>query len=390
MAQLEFDKLCKEYDNSDTYAVRDLDLTVADGEFMVVVGPSGCGKTTALRMVAGLERITSGTLRIGDRIVNDVAPKDRDIAMVFQDYALYPQMTVQQNIGFGLRQRGVDRATTKQKVDDVAALLGLEQLLDRKPGNLSGGQRQRVAMGRALVRDAQAFLMDEPLSNLDAKLRVKTRAEVMALQRQLGTSTLYVTHDQVEAMTMGHRVAVMCDGRLQQCDTPAALYEQPHNIFVAGFIGSPAMNLFTATLDDTGTQVLLGQQRLALGDADHRSVPSLADHKNGEVIVGFRPEELTFRGAGESGARTGPLTGNVQLVEALGNEQVVYLTMPGLHSHAPVDKDQENSRVLAASSCVARLPARPHVSVGDNLTLRLDLDRLHFFNPQTGEALERV
>src|SRR5215208_7592038 len=265
MAQIEFDSVSKVYDDG-TQAVYDLDLAIEDAELMVVVGPSGCGKTTALRMLAGLEEISDGEIRIGERIVNDLTPKDRDIAMVFQNYALYPHMTVEQNLAFGLKLRKLPKDEVKQRVRQAAETLEIEEFLKRKPRALSGGQRQRVAMGRAIVREPQAFLMDEPLSNLDAKLRVQVRAEISALQRDLGTTTVYVTHDQVEAMTMGHRVAVMRKGELQQVDAPEELYERPVNLFVAGFIGSPAMNLLEARLEerDGTVEAAVGEQRIAL------------------------------------------------------------------------------------------------------------------------------
>ena len=266
--------MTKVYPNGLT-AIHELDLDVAEGEFMVLVGPSGCGKTTALRMVAGLEDITGGTLRIGDRVVNSVSPKDRDIAMVFQNYALYPHMTVGKNIAFALKLRKLPKAEIKQKVNDTAELLGLTECMDRKPGQLSGGQRQRVAMGRAIVREPSAFLMDEPLSNLDAKLRVRMRAEVARIQRRLGVATLYVTHDQVEAMTMGDRVAVISAGVLQQCDSPQVLYDHPKNLFVAGFMGSPAMNLFEGAIGDDASFVLVGSQKIALPTTVHGVRPAL-------------------------------------------------------------------------------------------------------------------
>src|SRR5579864_9349045 len=261
MATIDLEQINKVYSNG-FHAVRDLDLDVRDGEFMVLVGPSGCGKTTALRMVAGLEDITSGTLRIGGKPVNDVTPKDRDIAMVFQNYALYPHMTVAENIGFALQLRKLPKAEIAAKVNDTAEILGLTEWLKRKPGQLSGGQRQRVAMGRAIVREPSVFLMDEPLSNLDAKLRVQMRAEVARIQRRVGVATLYVTHDQVEAMTMGDRVAVLRAGVLQQCDSPQTLYDSPKNLFVAGFMGSPAMNLFEATIGEGASSALIGSQRI--------------------------------------------------------------------------------------------------------------------------------
>src|SRR5438105_6530523 len=290
MATVTFEHVTKKY--GDVLAVNDLNLEIRDGEFMVLVGPSGCGKTTSLRMIAGLEEISDGTLRIGDRVVNDVPPKDRDIAMVFQAYALYPHMTVRDNLAFGLKLRKVPKADIEKRVQEAAGILDLGRLLARKPKELSGGQRQRVALGRAIVREPAAFLMDEPLSNLDAKLRVQTRAEIARLQQDLGTTTLYVTHDQVEALTMGHRVAVMRKGELQQVAPPQELYDHPVNLFVGGFIGSPAMNLLEGRLEhrDGAVVVHLGDQQLALADEVLQRRPALAAYDGQEVVVGIRPE----------------------------------------------------------------------------------------------------
>src|SRR5881409_4302400 len=281
MAEIELNDITKRYPDG-FEAVKHMDLGIKDGEFMILVGPSGCGKSTALRMIAGLEDITEGDLKIGGEVVNERAPKDRDIAMVFQNYALYPHMTVRENMGFALKLAGVDRAEIDRKVSEAARVLDLEQHLDRKPANLSGGQRQRVAMGRAIVRDPKAFLMDEPLSNLDAKLRVQMRAEISRLQQQLGTTTVYVTHDQVEAMTLGDRVAVMRAGVLQQVDTPKVLYERPQNLFVAGFIGSPAMNFLPARLEDSAVRLPFGQAPIPAGV---RGAPR-------DAIAGVRPEHF--------------------------------------------------------------------------------------------------
>ena len=385
MATVQLDKLTKMYDNG-VRAVSDLELSIADEEFVVVVGPSGCGKTTALRMVAGLERITSGTLRIDGREMNDVAPKDRDIAMVFQDYALYPQMNVAQNLGFALRRRGADKASVRRKVAEVGEMLGLADVLDRKPVQLSGGQRQRVAMGRALVREPAVFLMDEPLSNLDAQLRVKTRAEVMAIQRQLGVATLYVTHDQTEAMTMGHRVAVMRDGMLQQCDSPSALYERPANVFVAGFIGSPPMNLHRARLTPDGLHVIIGEQALPVRGPVQRMFPALSGYRDRELILGLRPEDLSLAGPAANGEQRATLHGEVQVVEALGSEQLVHLAVHG----APTIGEDANlsDRVrIASAGTVARLPARPVLRAGDATHFAVDVDQLLFFDAETGRAL---
>src|SRR5215468_7970508 len=300
MADVSMDKLNKVYENG-FHAVKDMTLNVGDGEFMVLVGPSGCGKTTALRMVAGLEDITSGELRIGDKVVNDETPKERDIAMVFQNYALYPHMTVRENIGFALKLRHLPRDELNAKVNDAADILGLSDWLDRKPGQLSGGQRQRVAMGRAIVREPSAFLMDEPLSNLDAKLRVQMRSEILRIQKRLNVSTMYVTHDQVEAMTMGDRVAVMRSGVLQQCDHPQVLYNRPDNLFVAAFIGSPAMNLYEATVGEGGQSVRLGSQLIQLPESVVVAHSALAAYAGRDVVLGLRPEHLPAADGGRAG-----------------------------------------------------------------------------------------
>ena len=291
MATVNLEKVTKIYPNGKP-AVLDLDLDVAEGELMVLVGPSGSGKTTALRMVAGLEDITLGTLRMGGKVVNDLAPKDRNVAMVFQSYALYPHMTVAENIGFSLKLRKVPKSEVQAKVKDAAALLGLTDYLERKPSQLSGGQRQRVAMGRAIVREPSVFLMDEPLSNLDAKMRVQMRAEISRIQRRVGVATFYVTHDQTEAMTMGDRVAVLHLGELQQCDTPQYLYEHPNNIFVAAFIGSPAMNLYEAIVSPEADGVKVGSQALSLSEPLVDARPALRGYRDRKVIVGIRPEDL--------------------------------------------------------------------------------------------------
>src|SRR5579875_2459816 len=302
MAEVDMDKVNKVYANG-VSAVKDLSVDIADGEFMVLVGPSGCGKTTALRMVAGLEDITSGVLRIGGKEANDETPKERDIAMVFQNYALYPHMTVAENIGFALKLRKLPKDQLDAKVKEAADILGLTDWLDRKPGQLSGGQRQRVAMGRAIVRNPSVFLMDEPLSNLDAKLRVQMRAEVSTIQRTVGVATVYVTHDQVEAMTMGDPVAVLRTGDLQQCDTPQVLYDHPRNLFVAAFIGSPAMNLFEATLGENAESLRLGSQTIPLSPSVRTARPALAAYAGKPLIVGMRPESLPAANGDPSAAR---------------------------------------------------------------------------------------
>jgi multiple sugar transport system ATP-binding protein len=351
MATITFDKASRTYPGAERAAVDALELEIADGEFLVLVGPSGCGKSTSLRMLAGLEDVDSGSVWIGDRDVTQLPPRSRDIAMVFQNYALYPHMTVGQNMGFALKIAGKPKSEIKQRVADAAKLLDLEDYLDRKPKALSGGQRQRVAMGRAIVREPQVFLMDEPLSNLDAKLRVSTRTQIAALQRRLGTTTVYVTHDQVEAMTMGDRVAVLKDGLLQQCDTPRELYERPANVFVAGFIGSPAMNLVPAKLTDGGATlggvtVPLSREILAAAGGD-------------DVTLGFRPESL-------EAAESGGIAVKVDLVEELGSDAFVY---------GKVASDG----IAEGSNIVARVDPRKTPSMGDILNLRIRPDELHVF-----------
>ena len=363
-------------------ALDELSLDVGDGEFVVLVGPSGCGKTTALRMVAGLESITSGTLRIGGRVVNDVSPRQRDVAMVFQNYALYPHLTVAENIGFALANKGVAKAERERRVRSAADALGLSQLLNRKPRQLSGGQRQRVAMGRAIVREPAVFLMDEPLSNLDAKLRVAMRAEVLRVHRQIGTSTLYVTHDQVEAMTMGDRVAVLDRGALQQYATPRELYERPVNLFVATFMGSPEMNLYEAALDPSG-DLVLGSQRLKLGQPP----PGLAARAGQPVIVGVRPEDLTLGVPGTPGS----LVADVRAVQPLGSEVDVLFAIDapaaGPGAQAAAGPDTEAGVLSEAHNGVARLDPRALAHPGSRVTFVVDVTRLHFFDPATGQAM---
>ena len=398
MATITVDKLTKVYPTG-VKAVSELSFQVGDGEFMVLVGPSGCGKTTALRLVAGLERATAGSVYIGERLMNDVSPKDRDIAMVFQNYALYPHMTVAENIGFALKMRKVPKNEIAQKVSDAAEILGLTEVLKLRPGQLSGGQRQRVAMGRALVREPQAFLMDEPLSNLDAKLRVQMRAEVSRVQRHIGVATLYVTHDQTEAMTMGDRVGVLHAGVLEQCDRPQELYDRPVNLFVAGFIGSPAMNLYECQLVNAaeGPAVKIGDQLLWL-DAELLSHhPALLRYTGKTLVVGIRPEDLSVL---PPPAETGPgstLHTKVQLIEALGSELVVHFSIEARPvQSAGVDSNSSEGElaepVLAHSADgsapgVARLGPRTQVSVGDNLPLRVDTHRLHFYDIESGQAI---
>ncbi|MGD0851773.1 MAG: sn-glycerol-3-phosphate ABC transporter ATP-binding protein UgpC [Acidimicrobiales bacterium] len=386
MAQISLEKITKVYPNG-FEAVHALDLEVNEGEFMVLVGPSGCGKTTALRMVAGLEVISRGTLRFGERVVNNVSAKNRDIAMVFQNYALYPHMTVGENIGFALRTKKLPKALIKEKVTTAAGILGLTELIDSKPGQLSGGQRQRVAMGRAIVREPSVFLMDEPLSNLDAKLRVQMRAEVTRIQRRLGVATLYVTHDQVEAMTMGDRVAVLRAGVLQQCDRPQALYDNPNNLFVAAFIGSPAMNLFEAQITEGASTVIIGSQRIELGEAVLAHRPAVRAYANRRVVLGIRPEDLPMASSDEGSA----LVGEVELVEALGSDLLIHFAIDANRVEvegALEDDDASLSPVmLQRAQGVARIAPRSPVEAGDRVRLSVNPIRLHFFDPESGVAI---
>jgi multiple sugar transport system ATP-binding protein len=360
MATVTFDHVTKKYAPEVT-AVDDLDLEIDDGEFLVLVGPSGCGKTTALRCVAGLEDITAGQLLIGERVVNRVPSKDRNIAMVFQSYALYPHMTVFDNLAFGLKLLKTDKQEIKRRVSEAAKVLDLEKLLDRKPRALSGGQRQRVALGRAIVREPAAFLMDEPLSNLDAKLRVQTRAEILRLQQRLGTTTVYVTHDQVEAMTMGDRIAVMSNGVLQQVGAPPELYDNPVNVFVAAFIGSPAMNFATAKAENGN--FTLGGTRLELtgrpGQIAH-------DHKGRDLLLGFRPEDLELDGAEGSG--TVKIPAKVDVVEYMGHEELIHAVAEG-------------------HEIIALVPSDKKVRAGDEVHFAIPSERLHVFDPETEHNL---
>jgi len=402
VAEIEFDSVQKIYDDG-TQAVHDLDLDITDGELMVLVGPSGCGKTTALRMLAGLEEITGGEIRIGERVVNDLTPKDRDIAMVFQSYALYPHMTVEQNLAFGLKLRKLPKQEINERVRRVAKILKIEEFLKRKPRALSGGQRQRVAMGRAIVREPQAFLMDEPLSNLDAKLRVTLRAEIHQLQRSLGVTTIYVTHDQVEAMTMGDRVAVMQTGHLQQVDTPQVLYDRPVNEFVAGFIGSPSINLVHAQLDRSngGLTVAFGDYNLAVDDQLARNRSGLADYVGRTVMLGIRPEDFEDASLESDAPPDRRIEAVADLTEPLGSEVLVYFSVEAariISSAVTADAaegdadiyfggDDDESTPEDVTRLVARVSPRTRIAVGSKIELAVDTSRFYFFDPETREAI---
>jgi multiple sugar transport system ATP-binding protein len=393
VAAVSFDGVTKTYADGTT-AVSGLDLDIQDGEFMVLVGPSGCGKTTALRMVAGLEEISRGVLKIGDRVVNHVPSRDRDIAMVFQSYALYPHLSVYDNIAFGLKIKHVPKDEIERRVQNAARVLDLEPYLKRKPRALSGGQRQRVAMGRAIVRQPSAFLMDEPLSNLDAKLRVQTRAEIASLQRELGVTTIYVTHDQVEAMTMGDRVAVMRKGELQQVDDAQTLYDRPVNLFVGGFIGSPAMNMIEATLDRRNGTIAanLGSQSIALDEGTLAQRPALREYEGKDVVLGIRPEDLEDIALVPDASEGHRLRGKVQLTEALGSEIMVHFTMDARHAVTEevreLAEDTGDDRVPThaegEATLVGRFGARSRVRPGDDVVAAVDTRALHFFDPRTG------
>jgi multiple sugar transport system ATP-binding protein len=392
LAGVAFEEISKIYPDG-TRAVDGLTLAIGDGEFMVLVGPSGCGKTTALRMVAGLEDISEGVLKIGDRVVNHVPSRDRDIAMVFQSYALYPHLSVYENIAFGLKIKKMPKEEIEKRVNDAARILGLDPFLKRKPRALSGGQRQRVAMGRAIVRQPAAFLMDEPLSNLDAKLRVQMRAEIAGLQRTLGVTTVYVTHDQVEAMTMGDRVAVMRKGELQQVADPQTLYDRPVNLFVGGFIGSPAMNMIEATLEQRngGYAAKLGDQSIDIGDA-LSARPALKAFEGRQVVLGIRPEDLEDAGLGAAGAQT--IRGTTQLTEALGSEIMVHFGINARHAMTDdvreLKEDVGEDRDVGAldsegtATLVGRFGARSRVRPGEPVEVAVDTRSLHFFDPDTG------
>jgi multiple sugar transport system ATP-binding protein len=401
VAEIVLEQVRKTYGDG-TEAVCGVDLTIPDGSLAVLVGPSGCGKTTLLRLVAGLEAISAGTVRIGDRVVNDVSPKDRDLAMVFQDYALYPQMSVFDNMAFGLKLRKTSKGEVRRRVEEVAGTLGLSELLGKKPRHLSGGQRQRVAMGRAIVRNPQAFLMDEPLSNLDAKLRVQMRAEVRRTQRDLGVTTIYVTHDQTEAMTMGDRVAVIKKGLVQQWDAPQVLYNEPANLFVAGFIGSPSMNLVEAVLrrNNGSAELEFGGNRITVPAEVLESRPNLRSRAEGTLVVGIRPEAISDASEhdGEHPADA-PINAVPTLCEAVGSDVFVHFTVdapPVLTEdirELAADTGVEALEELHAQSAeqrtewIGRVSPRSRATEGEPIRLLLDTRQLHFFDPDTGNAL---
>jgi multiple sugar transport system ATP-binding protein len=400
MAQVSFEGVSKIYPDG-TRAVNDINLEITDGEFMVLVGPSGCGKTTALRMVAGLEEISEGVLKIGERTVNHVPSRDRDIAMVFQSYALYPHLSVYENIAFGLRLKKMDKAEIDERVQRAAKLLGLEEYLKRKPRALSGGQRQRVAMGRAIVREPAAFLMDEPLSNLDAKLRVQTRAEIAKLQSDLDVTTIYVTHDQVEAMTMGDRVAVMRKGELQQVDEPQTLYDRPVNLFVGGFIGSPSMNMLDARIEDGNgaLKARIGEQVISLGSETLENRPGLRDYVGQDVIIGIRPEDLEDASLETGAPADRIITGKLELREALGSEIMAHFSIKA--AHAETDEMRELAEDAGATGdqgaqigvgedeavIVGRFSPRSRLQQGDEVKAVVDTRALHFFDPSSGTGI---
>jgi multiple sugar transport system ATP-binding protein len=398
VATIEFEGVAKVYQDG-TEAVSDLDLSIGDGEFMVLVGPSGCGKSTGLKMVAGLEGVSRGTIAIGDRVVNELPPRDRDVAMVFQDYALYPHMTVFENLGFALKIRKVPKPEIDRRVRQVASILGIEELLERRPKQLSGGQRQRVAMGRAIVREPQAFLMDEPLSNLDAKLRVQMRAEIRRIQTRLDVTTIFVTHDQTEAMTMGDRVAVMKRGHLQQVDAPQALYDHPTNLFVGGFIGSPAMNMVEATLQRINGDLVagFGSSELVLDPALVRGRPELGRYQDRRVVLGIRPESIEHERFAGIDARGRRLEATVDLRESLGSEALVHfhIDAPPVVTEDTVElvRDREETDDVEgviddrASTFVAKVDPRAEVRVGQPIPLVVDTSRLHVFDRETGRAI---
>jgi len=386
MSEIVLEGVTKEFPGG-VVAVNDVSLQVSEGEFVVLVGPSGCGKSTTLRMVAGLEEVTSGEVRINGRVVTGLPPRKRDIAMVFQNYALYAHMTVRDNIGFGLKMSDVPKAEIRTRVGEAAEILGIVELLDRKPKQLSGGQRQRVAMGRAIVREPAAFLMDEPLSNLDAKLRVEMRGEITNLQRRIETPTLYVTHDQTEAMTMGDRVAILRDGLLEQLGTPKELYETPANVFVAGFIGSPAMNLLSARLEaeGDGCTACIGESRLKLPPDAFKRHTSLAGYAGREVIMGIRPEDFQSADAARNGHH-GLVSVNVTRSESLGSDVIAYLRLSEQPNGGEV---VPTSHFVGAGTglLTARLDRRTLLTEDGSAHVAVELDRLYFFDPESGCAI---
>jgi multiple sugar transport system ATP-binding protein len=385
MSRIVLDAVSKQFPGGTT-AVKSLDLDVSDGELLVLVGPSGCGKTTALRMVAGLEEVSSGTIYIDDRPVNDMEPRHRDIAMVFQGYALYPHLSVYDNMAFSLKyRRAVPKAEVKKRVSEAARILELEQLLDRKPRQLSGGQRQRVAMGRAIVRQPRAFLMDEPLSNLDAKLRVQMRAEIAQLQRSLGTTTIYVTHDQTEAMTLGSRVAVLNQGVLQQIASPQEMYRNPANLFVAGFIGSPPMNLIDARLErgTDGPQVVFGGHRLGIPAQVTADRPALERYLGRDVVLGVRPEHLSDAALRHDADAASVLELQVRLREELGSDVQIHCGI-GAIAH---QTDETAPEVTSLATLIARMDPQTTLAEGENARVHVDTTKLHFFDPASGAAI---
>lgn len=394
MASVTLEGLTKTYGKSSLRAVNELDLEIADGEFLVLVGPSGCGKSTALRMIAGLEEITDGGVWIGDEFVNSVHPKDRNIAMVFQNYALYPHMSVFDNIAFALQIAKLPRAEIRSRVEEAARILELTNYLKRRPGQLSGGQRQRVAMGRAIVRQPAVFLMDEPLSNLDAKLRVQMRAEIAQIQHRMGVTTVYVTHDQVEAMTMGHRVALLKDGVLQQVDPPTIIYDNPCNMFVAAFIGSPSMNLFWAdvtSLDADGAVLRVGDTSLRLPPAFISKRTSIGDYADRSIVIGIRPEDVITAANGVDIPKDCRISGRVDLVEALGSDKIVHFSIEarqaGVKSSDSLEEIHDEHSGETMAHCVARLGPRAEMTIGDTVEMSFDIERLHLFDGTTGNAI---
>ena len=394
MASITFDSVGKVYPGGNR-VISDVSLNIADGEFLVLVGPSGCGKSTLLRMIAGLEEITEGDLKIGERVVNDVSPKDRDIAMVFQNYALYPHMSVYDNMAFGLKLRKMPKDEIDRRVKDASRVLELNEYLERKPKALSGGQRQRVAMGRAIVREPSAFLMDEPLSNLDAKLRVQMRSEIGLLQARLGTTTVYVTHDQVEAMTMGDRVAVIRKGTLQQVDTPRNLYDYPDNLFVAGFIGSPSMNFIYGTLEGSRDQVYakLGGDRVKLDSRATAEKTGLSNYTGKEIVVGIRPEAFELAQAVPSADPSQVIDVKVGLVEQLGSEAFIHFMKDSPPVVTPdirellADQGTDPASLGNETKFTARVDPDYAPKNGDEVKLHVETDKLHFFDKETGEAI---